>query len=601
MKQFIIVFTFFSFLAASNIAQDQSADMVAGHESIVVPENIQSLLQQIQLAENNEDWNSYSQLREQLIQAWQQVNPEVAKLYRTVSDGTPDVTADGVPIGTQRIDDGEAFQNLLEEPLIQDNPLWGDDKVIFNGRAADISMDIAINGDIYLAVVGRYDGSTTRDSVYILKSTDGGLNWTEWSRDVYVTAPFNFKQVELMLFDGQIGGVGQPSYILLFYLFDNGWLRVGRTETSAPSWSYYTLAGEFGGGPVTQFAVDRNNSSTNYRAICLYDSTSATSPVVKCIRSEPTSYGTVWQDAHSLGFVGRDLDFCYGWNGAVYANYNGFNSGNLYARENTNYGDPASWEAHLTIADGSMDTTRRGQIIASREDDPNNIVALVFERQSGSTYDLYWALKSSGGTWGTMAVWVTTLEAKWPALYSRKVDGNQVFPGVFEQSDNGNIPPRTIRYKAYDGSAWSTSIQVSDASSDVTGLQKPEVGDIDGSTPVFAFVGANSINVYFDNFSWVPSDVNDGSNIPEIYSLEQNYPNPFNPSTSIQFRIPENSFVSLKIYNVLGKEVVTLMNEEKNAGSYEVNFNASSLSSGVYFYKLEAGNFTQTRKMVLMK
>jgi len=599
MKQFLIVFTFFSFLAASNIAQDQSADMVAGHESIVVPENIQSLLHQIQLAENNEDWNSYSQLREQLIQAWQQVNPEVANLYRSVSGGTSDVTADGAPVGTQRNDDGEAFQDLLEESRSGDNPLWGDDKVVFNGRATDISMDIAINGDIYLAVLGRYDGSTTRDTVYILKSTNGGLNWTEWSKIFASTQ--SFKQVELMLFDGQIGSVGQPSYILLFFVFDNGWLRVGRTETTSPSWSYYTMAGSSGGGPVTQFAVDRSNPSSNYRAICLYDSTSATNPVVKCIRSEPTSYGTVWQDAHSLGFVGRDLDFCYGWNGAVYASYNGFVSGNLYARENTNYGDPASWETHLTIADGATDTTRHGQIIASREDDPNNIVALVFERQSGSTYDLYSALRPSGGIWGSMQVWVNPDENKWPALYSRKITGNQVFEGVFERSLNENFPPRSIRYKSYDGTIWSQSEEVSDASNDATGLQKPEVADIDGSTPVFAFVGGNSINVYFDNFSWVPSDVNEGSNIPEIFSLEQNYPNPFNPSTSIQFRIPENSFVSLKIYNVLGKEVATLMNEEKNAGSYEVNFNASVLSSGVYFYKLEAGNFVQTRKMVLMK
>jgi len=596
MKQFIIVFTFFSFFASSQLSQAQSSDMVTGHETIMVPESIQSLLHQIQLAENNEDWNSYYQLREQLIQAWQQVNPEVAKLYRTVSDGTPDATADGALIGTQRKDNGEAFQNLLEEPLIQENPLWGDDKMIFNGRASDISMDIARNGDIYIAVVGSYAGAATRDSVYVFKSTDGGENWTEWSRDVYASTQ-TFKQVELMLFDGFPGSSGD-SYLLLFYLFDNGWLRVGRTEISTPSFSYYTMVGEAGGGPVTQFSVDRNYPASNYRAVCLYDS----SNVIKSIRSEPSSNGTVWQDAVSLGLVGRDLDLCYGLNGATYATFNGFSSGNLYVFENPNTADPSSWGSSTTLVTGATDTTRHGQVIASRDAAPNNIVAVLFEKQSGTTFDIYQIMRPSGGAWGTMSVWVSTLEAKWPALYSRKVNGNQVFPGVFEQSENENFPPRTIRYKAYDGTNWSTSIQVSDASSDVTGLLKPEVADIDGSTPVFAFVGGNYINVYFDNFSWVPTDVNDGSNsLPEIFSLEQNYPNPFNPSTSIQFRIPENSFVSLKIYNVLGKEVSTLMNEEKNAGTYEVNFNASALSSGVYFYKLEAGNFVQTRKMVLMK
>ncbi len=596
MKQIIIVFTFFSFFASAQLIQAQSSDMVAGHKTTVVPESIQSLLHQIQLAENNEDWNSYYQLRNQLIQAWQQVNPEVAKLYRTVSDGTPDITADGAPVGTHRNDNGETFQNLLEEPLIQENPLWGDDKIIFNGRATDISMDIARNGDIYIAVVGRYDGAATRDSVYIFKSVDGGENWTEWSRDVFASVN-SFKQVELMLLDGFPGSSGD-SYLLLFYLFDSGWLRVGRTDISSPSFSYYTMVGASGGGPVTQFAVDRNYPSSNYRAICLYDS----SNVIKSIRSEPSSNGTVWQDAVSLGLVGRDLDLCYGVSGATYATFNGLNSGNLYVFENTNTADPSSWGTSTTLATGSTDTTRHGQVIASRDAAPNNIVAVLFEKQSGTTFDIYQVMRPSGGAWGTMAVWVSTLEAKWPALYSRKVNGNKVFPGVFEQSENANFPPRTIRYKAYDGTNWSTSVQVSDTSNDVTGIQKPEVADIDGSTPVFAFVGGNYINVYFDNFSWVPTDVNDGSNsLPEVFSLEQNYPNPFNPSTSIQFRIPENSFVSLKIYNVLGKEIVTLINEEKNAGNYEVSFNASTLSSGVYFYKLEAGNFVQTRKMILMK
>lgn len=601
MKYFLMVLTLLFLIGASIIVKAQISDNVAGHEPIFVPENIQSLLQQITEAENNEDWDLYFQLREQLIQAWQQVNPEVAKLYRTVSDGTPDVTADGAPVGTQRNDEGKVFEDLLEEPLIQNNPLWGDDKMIFDGYASDISMDITRNGDIYMAVLGRYDGSSTRDTVYVLKSTDGGENWTEWNK-IYASTQ-NFKQVELMLFDGQIEGGGtQPSYILLFYLFDNGWLRVGRTETATPSWEYYTISGSASGGTASQFAVDRNNSSTNYRSICLYDSLSGSNNWIMAIRSEPSSYGTVWQDAHSLGYIGRDLDLCYGWDGSIYAAFNGGSTGNLYARENTSYADPASWQTIVTVVQGDTDTTRHSQIIASREDTPNNIVALVFEKQSGTEFDLYWALRPSGGTWGTMQGWVNPEENKWPALYSRKTTGNQIFRSVFERSATANFPPRSIRYKSFDGTIWTESEPVSDAASDVTGIQKPEVADIDGSTPVFAFVGGNYINVYFDNYSWIPSDVKEISgNLPEVYSLEQNYPNPFNPSTSIQFGIPENAFVSLKIYDVLGKEVVTLMNEEMNAGTYEVNFNASALSSGVYFYKLETGNFVQSRKMVLMK
>lgn len=85
------------------------------------------------------------------------------------------------------------------------------------------------------------------------------------------------------------------------------------------------------------------------------------------------------------------------------------------------------------------------------------------------------------------------------------------------------------------------------------------------------------------------------------YSLEQNYPNPFNPATNIRFSIPQSSFVTLKVYNMLGKEVATLVNEQRESGIYEVTFDGKDLASGVYIYKIQAGNFTATRKFTLMK
>jgi len=89
--------------------------------------------------------------------------------------------------------------------------------------------------------------------------------------------------------------------------------------------------------------------------------------------------------------------------------------------------------------------------------------------------------------------------------------------------------------------------------------------------------------------------------LPEQFSLEQNYPNPFNPSTTINFSIPASGFVTLKVFNVLGSEVATLVNEQKEPGSYQVSFNANNYSAGIYFYNLKAGNFIETRKMILLK
>jgi hypothetical protein len=90
-------------------------------------------------------------------------------------------------------------------------------------------------------------------------------------------------------------------------------------------------------------------------------------------------------------------------------------------------------------------------------------------------------------------------------------------------------------------------------------------------------------------------------NIPNKNNLSQNYPNPFNPSTKIKFDIPKGSLVKLKIYDILGREVATLVNEKLNPGTYEYEWNGINLSSGVYFYKLEAENFIQTKRMVLIK
>ena len=89
--------------------------------------------------------------------------------------------------------------------------------------------------------------------------------------------------------------------------------------------------------------------------------------------------------------------------------------------------------------------------------------------------------------------------------------------------------------------------------------------------------------------------------LPTVYSLYQNFPNPFNPSTTIKYSIPNEGRVSLIVFNLLGEEVTTLVNEEQSAGNYKVEFNISSLPSGVYFYQLKAGDYTNTKKMILLR
>ncbi|MDP3683791.1 MAG: T9SS type A sorting domain-containing protein, partial [Ignavibacteria bacterium] len=90
-------------------------------------------------------------------------------------------------------------------------------------------------------------------------------------------------------------------------------------------------------------------------------------------------------------------------------------------------------------------------------------------------------------------------------------------------------------------------------------------------------------------------------NVPDEFRLEQNYPNPFNPSTIIEYQLPSNAFVVLKVFDILGREVETLINEHQNEGNHFVQFNASDLLSGVYFYKIEAGTYYDTKKLLLLR
>jgi hypothetical protein len=92
-----------------------------------------------------------------------------------------------------------------------------------------------------------------------------------------------------------------------------------------------------------------------------------------------------------------------------------------------------------------------------------------------------------------------------------------------------------------------------------------------------------------------------GTEVPEEFSLSQNYPNPFNPQTTIRFSVPKREFITLKVYNNKGQEVKSLVSEEYQPGNYEIKLTGDNLSSGVYYYRLQSTDFTETRKMILIK
>ncbi|MBU0473296.1 MAG: T9SS type A sorting domain-containing protein [Bacteroidetes bacterium] len=111
-------------------------------------------------------------------------------------------------------------------------------------------------------------------------------------------------------------------------------------------------------------------------------------------------------------------------------------------------------------------------------------------------------------------------------------------------------------------------------------------------------------NVSLWTYTWIGdkmTDVDDNKLSVNSYELSQNYPNPFNPSTVISYSLEKSGMVSLKIYNILGQEVMSLVNATQNAGQYQVKFDASQLSTGLYIYRIQSGNFVDSKKMMLLK
>lgn len=166
-------------------------------------------------------------------------------------------------------------------------------------------------------------------------------------------------------------------------------------------------------------------------------------------------------------------------------------------------------------------------------------------------------------------------------IYSLAVSGTNLFAAA------GN----TVFLTTNNGVSWS------EVNNGLTGTYVISLA-ISGTN---LFVGTYNDGVWRRSLSEMITSVEKIHSIPSYFSLQQNFPNPFNPYTTMQFSIPHSQFVTLKVYDMLGREVTTLVNEEKLPGNYEVKFDGSNLPSGTYFYRLQAGSFSQTKKLLLLK
>ena len=173
--------------------------------------------------------------------------------------------------------------------------------------------------------------------------------------------------------------------------------------------------------------------------------------------------------------------------------------------------------------------------------------------------------------------------------FAQKGDTTNSFQLVIDPSNSS----MTINFQKFGLPSTRQAIRVGIQKDSTAGLSWLESGDYtdripaDGSSVIIA--------------PSTSTDVAEGEGTPIQFALEQNYPNPFNPTTTIRFVVASNSRVSLRVFDLLGRELASLVDGDKLPGRYEIVWNASRCASGIYFYRLEAGKFSQVRKMILIK
>ena len=269
----------------------------------------------------------------------------------------------------------------------------------------------------------------------------------------------------------------------------------------------------------------------------------------------------------------------------IYPAWNNVGGNSLYVAEalNTYYRKPC-----LTIPQNRYPTR---MVITYTENATSSATTGRGRRSSSQNGGVTWTHGYLSDSYSTIYTWVSS-------------DSNQTsgcFTFIWGDSDSLNVRRSNVSFSGGTYYYDRANYYVSSTCFPVCAVYNNSSGNFRRSTFVYwRYLPTGPSDIYFDAED-LPTGITNTNGIANTYNLSQNFPNPFNPTTTIKFGIPRNGFVKLVVYDVLGKEVAVLVNNEKTTGTYEVTFDASKLNSGVYFYKITSGDFSGVKKMLLVK
>jgi photosystem II stability/assembly factor-like uncharacterized protein len=455
-----------------------------------------------------------------------------------------------------------------------------------NGGTDWISLNIGTLDDIHAiffvdSLVGwavLYEFSPSRHGS-IIKSTDGGVSWNlQFNIQGYTFHSIHFN-------DENNGWVVGSSGIA-FHTTDGGntWLQQYPNTQGGWLWPVFFIDNNFGwtaGDPI--FGMFKSTDGGNN-----WSSTSL--PVVERVYSLIfLDSQTGWLSA-AQGQIAKSID-----GGTTWENFQSGTSQHLRDIYFTSYS--AGWSVGYN-----------GTIINST--DGGNSWEDQFSGTSSNLYSVQFIDEQIGWTIGDNGVILKTNNGGIPVelvSFSAVREGNQIqlsWITTTELNNQGFEIERKLtddweKIGFVNGNGTTTEMQYYSFTDDIRLVNNVDI------------IYYRLIQIDFDGTFEYSNEVTIELSKPSSYLLNQNYPNPFNPSTKINWQLPESKFVTLKIYDILGNEVATLVNEEKPAGNFEVEFsaiggsafggNAYTLPSGIYYYKLVAGNFIDVKKMILLK
>lgn len=488
---------------------------------------------------------------------------------------------------------------------------------------------------IFAAVSKFVSGNS--DSVIVYLSYNGGVSWVRKGASAPWTSTVDARRGEIDI-EVIINGPDTIAFVSTAYNFDPGTgikpfvllqrFNIGTGTVSSDSWNF---GGALSSAAVSTYNPKLTSDNTIYTSLSYvfvtvsHDSliaegskntlqrfgiflTPFTSNTVTYRVANPSAGGFWWSASPVSVNDYLWQDICY-YNASgtdrLYSVVNfqlDFLSANLYLAWSDNYGISNTGNFMF-----NQTNTVREASLASNAGLGQQTLCIGFRRQfSGNDWDFAGQFTTTGGTTtGSFTLSYPSLTTANSKIISLQAFKNQ--PGRYSfawvDSVDNTYGNHFYRQTTNSGSTYTSSqLQTNNLNGDHTfGGTKAGYTPTGSDNCLVIWSQSAGGNTYCSYLICSTVGIGNENGIPLVYSLSQNYPNPFNPSTEIKFSIPMSEKVKLIVYDLLGREVATLVNTELQAGEYKLNFSADNLPSGIYLYKLTAGNFSDTKKMTLIK